>query len=339
MESNIIKIDDINKMSFFDLDKNLAEIIRHPDLWGEINPEILRNIDPPDIVIHITGPRYNSSIGTGLMQQISKLQARLNRFYALAVYNDPNFRLSQEEKDALEIFVYVESGSSNLLLKCIKEFFKLVSRMEGWQKTTVILALIGAVSFSYIFTVRSNNQLEQYKAMQETAVISEFAELQKETNKLQMEMTKLSEALLSELAEVDGTVEINGEAVSRAQLLTSAKEKQDIVNKMKEPEKESYSKHIVGDYILEGIAMSLKTDNNMPKSISFQDILSGDTITYKPNYESISKTEEEFLASCVKGDIVKLEMVVFYNGNDVIENVHLLKWDGKELETDQNLFE
>ena len=32
MESNIIKIDDINKMSFFDLDKNLAEIIRHPDL-------------------------------------------------------------------------------------------------------------------------------------------------------------------------------------------------------------------------------------------------------------------------------------------------------------------
>ena len=273
------------------------------------------------------------------MQQISKLQARLNRFYALAVYNDPNFKLSQEEKDALEIFVYVEPGSSKLLLKCIKEFFKLVSRMEGWQKTTVILALIGAVSFSYIFTVRSNNQLEQYKAMQETAVISEFAELQRETNKLQMEMTKLSGALLSELAEVDGTVEINGEAVSRTQLLTSAEEKREIVNKMKQPEKEQYSKHIVGDFILAGITMSLKADNNMPKSISFQDILSGDTITYKPNYESISKTEEEFLASCVKGDVVKLEMVVFYDGNDVVENVHLLKWNDNELEADSSLFE
>ena len=332
MDGRAITADDINEMSFLELDRNLAEILRHPDLWADIDPELLERIEPPEIVIHITGPRYDSSIGTGLMHQISRLQDKLNRFYALAAYNDPNFKLTEDEKAALEIFVKIEPGSSKLVLKCVKEFLRMVGRMKGWAQVTVILGLAGVFTFGYCFKTYNDRLIEQYKAAQETATITEMADVMRETNKLQLEMMKISSGLLSELAHVNGSVEINGESVSKTELAEYAKAKREDAQELSKPAREPYSDRIDGKFILEGITMSLDTENNLPKSISFRDISSDQTITYKPNYEKMSQAEEEFLASCVKGDIVEIEMIAFYDGNDNIQNVHLLKWNGKELE-------
>ncbi len=334
MEDITITSENIYTMSLNDLTNHLAEIIKTPSLWDTLGKDdFLTNIEIPEIMIHIKGERYNSSIGTGLMKQITNLQDKVYRLYALAVYQDINFKISDDEKKALEIFVQVEQGSSKVIIKFIKEFFKQIDKMHNWMKFTAILAIIGASTAVLIFNKKADVQLEQFKAVQETSTIEGFIDLQKETNKMQMELVSLSSSLMTELASINGEIEINGEAISQRELRTAAAEKKKVLKDMTTVTKEPYSKHIQGEFILEGLTMSKDANHNRPKTINFLDINSGKRLVYKPDYEEISKSEQEFLTSCVKGDQIKLDMVVFYDGNDNITDVHLLKWNDQDIDS------
>lgn len=66
----------------------------------------------PNLKISLKGDKFDQSLTPSVMEGFIELQKAVNRAYAEAVYGDSTKRLSEEEKDKLELTVKVEKGSS-----------------------------------------------------------------------------------------------------------------------------------------------------------------------------------------------------------------------------------
>lgn len=66
----------------------------------------------PRIEVVLKGEKFNNSLTPAVMEGFIALQKSINRSYALARYGDSSKRLTAEEREALEITVSVEEGSS-----------------------------------------------------------------------------------------------------------------------------------------------------------------------------------------------------------------------------------
>lgn len=67
----------------------------------------------PNLTFRLTGEKFHGSLTPSVMKGFVEMQAQINRSYALLKYGVPDPRkLSKDEKEAIEIQVNVESGSS-----------------------------------------------------------------------------------------------------------------------------------------------------------------------------------------------------------------------------------
>ncbi|AYS39508.1 hypothetical protein GCI85_23550 [Salmonella enterica subsp. enterica serovar Typhi] len=67
----------------------------------------------PNLTFRLTGDKFHGSLTPSVMKGFVEMQAQINRAYALLKYGVPDPRkLSKEEKEAIEIQVNVENGSS-----------------------------------------------------------------------------------------------------------------------------------------------------------------------------------------------------------------------------------
>lgn len=67
----------------------------------------------PNLTFRLTGDKFHGSLTPSVMKGFVEMQAQINRSYALLKYGVPDPRkLSKEEKEAIEIQVNVENGSS-----------------------------------------------------------------------------------------------------------------------------------------------------------------------------------------------------------------------------------
>ena len=318
-------------MTYEEFERLLPEIIRTPDRWGEVSSDKLAQIDFPEISIHIAGTRYNSSVGLSLLKPITKLQKTIYEYYALAVYGDSSYHISEEEKKRLEIFIHIEKGSTNVLIEFVTSLIEAVRDMKDWQKFTAIVLAICVVGACHIHDTNTSKDIEISKAMASAEVDKELISLQKETLALQSDTLKITGELYQALSFVDGTVEINGTEMNRAELKLTAENKKTASKEIKEPQKSEYTKLVKGSFILSEITMNKEAGRNLPKAISFVNIDSGKEFKYIPDYESLSETASAFLVSCIKGETVELEMTATYDGNDNLKNVFILSWNGKNL--------
>lgn len=162
-----------NKLTVFGQDPNLvrALIIKTEDeAW-----ELLENLQkdsyeaPNDIVIgdwcrlelHLQGKIWDSTITPSLFPVFQSLQKIAYHAYAFAKYGDKNKKLSNQEKDALEVIIRVTGGSSNQssgldLIEIAKAY---VDKMDGKQ------ALIGVllIALAYGSTTIHKNSVESAK--------------------------------------------------------------------------------------------------------------------------------------------------------------------------------
>lgn len=103
----------------------------------------------PSLVIKLEGEKFDQSLTPSVMKGFIELQKAINRSYAAARYDDPQRRLTDEEKDALEITVKVEQGSSlveiNLQEPILRILQDLVVRMD--PNSALIAAVVTATLF------------------------------------------------------------------------------------------------------------------------------------------------------------------------------------------------
>lgn len=318
-------------MTYEEFETMLPGIIRNPLKWGEISSTQIASISFPEISIHITGQRFNASVGTGILQHIMKLQKTVYEYYALAVYGDSSYSISDDEKKRLEIFIRLEKGSSNIFIEFFTSLIEAVKDMKDWQKYTAIILAIAVVGFCHIHDTNVSKDIELSKAMASAEVEKDLISLQKETLALQSDTLKITGDLYRSLSNIEGSVEINGIEMNKAELSLISEQKKDASKEVKKPQKEPYTRLVEGEFILSEITMSKETGNNLPKSIGFIDVNTGKQFKYSPDYDRLSEMAINFLMSCIKGETVELKMTASYDGNDNLKSVYILSWNGQDL--------
>lgn len=100
----------------------------------------------PTLTMHLQGAGFDSTITPSLMKAFLDLQSGLYRSYAIARYNSPKITiLSKEEKEALEIKVKVQPGSSIFSVDMQQLLEKLCHDLVGkMDPTQIIILVLGA---------------------------------------------------------------------------------------------------------------------------------------------------------------------------------------------------
>ncbi len=149
----------------------------------------------PNLEVKFEGAHFQSSIPIRVMHSLAVLQDEVHRLYCLVVYDNEKHQLSQEEKDSLEIFFRVSSGSSNVKPENIYEVLNNISLAavgKIGKREVMVLSLIAAVAWGSVThlgkmeeeaTRRANDRIELERSKEETKRMEIITSLVKENIK------------------------------------------------------------------------------------------------------------------------------------------------------------
>ncbi|GHB24368.1 hypothetical protein [Salinicola rhizosphaerae] len=143
----------------------------------------------PQLEIVVKGDRYQGTISPSIMKGFIEFQSAIYRTYALARYNSVNVnKLTREERDALELFIEVEKGSSKYKLdvQAIMETFAERVADKVTPRSLVVIALI--VATSYFGTSFAKSYLEERR-------LTRVAELKSEERIAELEAQSYADEL------------------------------------------------------------------------------------------------------------------------------------------------
>lgn len=178
----------------------------------------------PNFELYIKGEKFNQSITATVMDGLIDLQRGLYRAYAIANYNTPKKRLTNEEKEELELAIKVNDGSSsfesNISEIATNVAKELVGKMKGSQIVVVLLTLM--------LTYFGN---DAYKSFLETRKEEQIKKTSDETQRkmldtmtfMSSEETKRTQILASAVKQNTQAAQIAAEAeVVQSELLKAA---------------------------------------------------------------------------------------------------------------------
>lgn len=98
----------------------------------------------PVLDLKIKGEDFNATIPSRILQPLIELQREVNKIYCRSRYNsEATQRLTDEERDALELIIQVNQGSTELFSQMGKIFNETIekSNMNGKQVATILIAV------------------------------------------------------------------------------------------------------------------------------------------------------------------------------------------------------
>lgn len=167
----------------------------------------------PNLEIYAKGERYQQTISPAMMKSFLALQSAVYRSYALSKYNSPNVnKLTKQEKEALEIRVKVEKGSSNFSLdlqKLAEHFIDgAMGKMTGDQllivMITAMLLLFGHIAIKQILEHRRQVRTEELSAGTQREQLAVMQTMTQEETK----RAELMQKLVQENSKIDNLYRI-----------------------------------------------------------------------------------------------------------------------------------
>lgn len=190
------------------MDTNILKISSEADAWALLEKTLTEGVPegPFDLVFNnwpvlefrLRGDKFESSLTVKVMEGFVDLQKKINRAYAQMRYNKPtSVGLTVEEKDQLQIIVYVDEGSSIFkidLQDAMETFLKgAINNMTGKEIVVTILGIsliYGGVTCTkaYFEHEREMKQIEttSFLSDQETQRMEVFAKALGEKNELHL---------------------------------------------------------------------------------------------------------------------------------------------------------
>lgn len=107
----------------------------------------------PTLSLHLTGEKFHQSITPTVMRALLEFQKGIYRSYAAAKYDSPAKRLTEAEKDALEVRIDVKDGSSGFEINFPEVAVKLVEQIGGKMDPTQLLIAIVSIAVLYLWLV------------------------------------------------------------------------------------------------------------------------------------------------------------------------------------------
>ena len=132
----------------------------------------------PTLNLYLKGDKFHQSITPTVMKGLLEFQKGIYRSYAAAKYDHPSKRLSEQEREDLEIRVDVNEGSSDLEINFQELAEKLLEQMVGKMNSQDIVITIVSIAVLYFGTSAYRSFLENRK---ETRMKEISDETQRET--------------------------------------------------------------------------------------------------------------------------------------------------------------
>lgn len=131
---------------------------------GELGPYNSLVFDGwPTLNLYLKGEKFHQSITPTVMKGLLEFQKGIYRSYAAAKYDHPTKRLSEQERDDLEIRVDVNDGSSDLEINFQEIATKLFEQMVGKMDSQDIVITIVTIAVLYFGTSAYRSFLENRK--------------------------------------------------------------------------------------------------------------------------------------------------------------------------------
>jgi hypothetical protein len=175
---------------------------------GEIEPYGSIKFDGwPTLNLYFKGKKFEQSITPTVMHGLLEMQRGLYRSYATAKFGNPTRRLSNEEKDALEIKVDVKGGSSSFDINFQELAVKMVEQIGGRMNPTEVLYSIVSIAVLYFGTSAYKSYLENRKEIRTKEISDETQKEALSVMKFSSEQETKRTAILAELAKKDPRIE------------------------------------------------------------------------------------------------------------------------------------
>ncbi|MBX3016860.1 MAG: hypothetical protein KF767_03140 [Bdellovibrionaceae bacterium] len=133
-------------------DKAWALIQEMASNTAQMDDAVLEFRNYPVVTLHFEGEKFHQSMPARTMKALIELQNDVCRMYALAVYEDSNHPLSDEEKARLEIVFKVEEGSTGITAyigDALKAFgTEAGKRVNITGRHLVVISLVAAVGYA-----------------------------------------------------------------------------------------------------------------------------------------------------------------------------------------------
>lgn len=168
---------------------------------AQVMPADIEFVGWPILQIKLVGEKFDSSLTPTVMKSLLGLQTEIYRAYAIARYNTTNTRkLTQEERDALEIQVKVDKGSSKIDIELeglLRVFLQeAVGKMDSIHIVVVVLGVatfyFGSQVIRQYIQTRRDIRMQEIDADQQKVLADQIG-------KMSLEETKRTE-LITELA-------------------------------------------------------------------------------------------------------------------------------------------
>jgi hypothetical protein len=131
------------------------------DKIGEYNEIIFDGW--PTLNIYLKGEKFQKSLTPTVMKGLIELQKGIYQSYSAAKFNTPNKRLTDEEKDSLELRVVVNEGSSDLDINFTEIAVQLVRELGPKLDPNYILITVVGIAVMYFGHSAYKTYLENRK--------------------------------------------------------------------------------------------------------------------------------------------------------------------------------
>lgn len=161
----------------------------------------------PTFNLYLKGEKFDRSITPTVMRGLCEFQKGLYRSYAAAKFDNPTKRLTDEEKDAFEIKVKVQGGSSTCDIEFQKIAIKLIEELGPRMNPTHVLITVVLIAVLFFGTSAYKSYLN---ARKETRMKEITDETQKEvlaTLRFTSEQETKRNALIGQLVKNDHRLE------------------------------------------------------------------------------------------------------------------------------------
>lgn len=161
----------------------------------------------PTLNLYLKGDKFHQSITPTVMKGLLEFQKGIYRSYAAAKYDDPTRRLSDKERDDLEIRVDVNDGSSELEINYQELALKLFEQMAGKMDSEDIVITIVTIAVLYFGTSAYRTFLENRKETRIKEISDETQRHTLEALKYASEQETKRAQIIAELAKEHSKVD------------------------------------------------------------------------------------------------------------------------------------
>ena len=213
----------------------------------------------PSISLKVQGDRYSASLPSGLMRQVSEIQAVINRSYGRAAYQGDGRSVKHSERDEIELVYEIREGSTEIkadatgLLNRLGDAIAKPSTQKVAGITLVVLALIltGGVLMSKMSSDRRDIETKRLELLERA--IERAPDLKDATPEFQ----KVYRDIISSASDADqitiGTKRIStGQIAEIAGSQKGAGQRVDIKGKYRVSSLRRFAKHCLIDVLLPG---------------------------------------------------------------------------------------